>query len=459
MKRRISQVRVQAADWWSTFNSTSLTIYAFIIVYAAVNLGLAIEYWTRMQLVNDEFWFLLAKACGQLLNFNCALILLPMCRQLMRLIHAIPGVSNVVNVDRNIALHKHVGRIIAILGTVHTFAHYMRVAPPLSLICGECCPTPLPQVVPDYLTVVSSGVAFLAGSNLVPPIPSASNGTLAVVLNAKSPASDSSVTFNITTNSLSGEPSSILFHAAPKGANTDSFLFDAKPFFDPETGIAVGRFPKSLLTADMFKLLIGGGVYANVRTIMFPKGELRAQVLLSTPTVDAVCDAAQPSTCNVPAWWTRCAGLTGILVSIVMVIMFPVAADSVRPLKYEFFFTAHHLFVLFYLFLGFHGPNFWKWTCGPVIMYCIERAYRYSACQRQRPFHTHSTSSRFYRSRFPYKIMMVKDISGSSSQVRRPALVRPCRGHLLLLTSTCCRSWACTSPARISSTRPDSTFF
>lgn len=376
MKRRLSNVTAQATDWWSTFNSTSLTIYAFIVVYSVVNLALAIDYWVRMRLVNDEFWFLLAKACGQLLNFNCALILLPMCRQFMRTIYAIPGVSSVVNVDRNIALHKHVGRIIAILGTVHTFAHYMRVAPPLDLICSECCALPLPQIVPDYLTAVSSGVTFMSGSNLVPPALSSSNGTLAVVLSATSPISDSSVTFKIATNSLSGEPTSIFFHAAPQGSNTDAFLFDAKPFFNSDTGIAAGRFPKSLLTTETFSLLMSSGVYVNVRTASFPKGELRAQITLITPSVDAVCSAAQPITCNVPAWWTRCAGLTGILVSVVMIIMFPVAADSVRSLKYEFFFNAHHLFVLFYLFLGFHGPNFWKWTCGPVLLYCLERAHR-----------------------------------------------------------------------------------
>jgi hypothetical protein len=274
----------------------------------------------------------------------------------------------------------------------------------------------------------------MSGSNLVPPVASTSNGTLAVVLNAKSPAADSSVTFNITTNSLSGEPSSILFHAAAKGANTDSFLFDAKPFFDPETGIAVGRFPKSLLTADTFRLLIGGGVYANVRTTIFPKGEIRAQVSLSTPTVDAVCDAAQPTTCNVPAWWTRCAGLTGILVSVVMVVMFPVAADSVRPLKYEFFFTAHHLFVLFYLFLGFHGPNFWKWTCGPVIMYCIERAYRYTACQRRPPF-SHALK---LQQILPLPLPL-QDHDGQGHLrliLSGAAFVRSCRGRLLLLTSS-----------------------
>ena len=366
----------KATEWWSTLNSTTLTIYAFIIGYAVVNFALAVDYVQQMRLVNDEFWFLLARACGMLLNFNCALILLPMCRQFMRMVHAIPGVSNIINVDRNIALHKHVGRIIAILGTVHTFAHYMRVSPSLNFMCGDCCVRPLPQVIPDYMSAVSSGSAFMSGLNVVPSASSSSNGTLTVVLTARTPVSDSLVTFNISTFLLSSPPTSILFHAAPRGVNTDSFLFDAKPFFKEDAAFAAGRFPQSLLTADVFKLLMDGAVYVNVRTPLFPKGELRAQVSLTTPSVDATCDVMQPTTCNVAHWWTRCAGLTGILVSVVMIIMFPVAADSVRPLNYEFFFNTHHLFVLFYLFLGFHGPNFWKWTCGPVILYSIERAYR-----------------------------------------------------------------------------------
>ncbi len=369
-------MRAAVSDWWSNFNSTSLTIYGFILSYAVVNAALAADMVVRMRAVNGEVWFLIAKACGQLLNFNCALILLPMCRQFMRLVHAIPGVSNLVNVDRNIALHKHVGRIIAVLGAVHTFAHYMRVAPPLNLICADCCQGPLPQVLPDYLTTASFGTAVLSGANVVPPVQAPSNGSLAVMLSATSPISSSRVTFNISTQDLSGEPTSLLFQAAAAGANTDSFLFDAKPFFDMGTGAAVGRFPSSLMTADVFKQLIAGGIYLNVRTVDYPKGELRAQVALATPTVDAACDALQPTTCNVPTWWTRCAGLTGILVSVVMVVMFPVAADSVRPIKFEYFFTAHHLFVLFYIFLGFHGPNFWKWTIGPIVLYSAERAYR-----------------------------------------------------------------------------------
>jgi hypothetical protein len=373
----MNAIRAQATEWLATFNSTSLTVYGFIVVYAVVNIALAAEYWERMRLVNDEFWFLLAKACGQLLNFNCALILLPMCRQFMRFVHSIPGVATLINVDRNIALHKHVGRIIAVLGTIHTFAHYMRVSPPLNLICGECCISPLPQEIPDFMTAVSYGTAALSGANVVPPISYVSNGTIAAVLRGASPASDSVVSFNISTFSLSGVPTSILFHAARAGANTESCLFDAMVFFDEASASAVGRFPQSLMTRDVLELLMNRGIYVNVRTRMFPRGELRAQLSLATPSVDATCDVLQPASCNIPAWWTRCAGLTGILVSVVMIVMFPVAADSIRPLKYEFFFTAHHLFILFYIFLAFHGPNFWKWTCGPVILYSIERCIRY----------------------------------------------------------------------------------
>jgi hypothetical protein len=451
MKRRVSEVSEKVSNWWSTFNSTSLTIYAFILVYGIVNFALAAEYWERMKLVNNEFWFLLAKACGQLLNFNCALILLPMCRQFMRLIHAIPGVSSIVNVDRNIALHKHVGRIIAILGTVHTFAHYMRVAPPLNLICGECCSSPLPQVVPDFMTTVSYGIAQLSGSNVVPPVPASSSGTLAIVLSATSPIADSFVSFNISTSSLSGEVTSMLFQAAPAGANTDAFLFDAKPFFVADTGSSVGRFPSSLLTASTFRLLMDGGIYLNVRTSSFPKGELRAQVSLTTPSVDATCDALQPTTCNVPAWWTRCAGLTGILVSVVMLVMFSVAADSIRPLKYEFFFNTHHLFVLFYLFLGFHGPNFWKWTCGPAILYTIERAYR---CALRWPYCAVSFSSRDIRFQVLLLTLSLQNYDGQrhfwlfvAGLPAHWARAQTLPFHALF------RSWACTSLERNSSTK------
>jgi sugar/nucleoside kinase (ribokinase family) len=36
------------------------------------------------------------------------------------------------------------------------------------------------------------------------------------------------------------------------------------------------------MTANVLKLLISGGIYLNVRTVDFPKGELRAQVVTVT---------------------------------------------------------------------------------------------------------------------------------------------------------------------------------
>eukprot|EP00742_Colponemidia_sp_Colp-10_P007701 GILJ01008301.1.p1 GENE.GILJ01008301.1~~GILJ01008301.1.p1 ORF type:complete len:952 (+),score=132.75 GILJ01008301.1:36-2891(+) len=65
----------------------------------------------------------------------------------------------------------------------------------------------------------------------------------------------------------------------------------------------------------------------------------------------------------------------GIILSC-MFIMYPAARQYTRNQHYEIFWFTHHLFIVFYAFLLYHGPVFWCWAIGPVVMYFIERCWR-----------------------------------------------------------------------------------
>lgn len=56
-----------------------------------------------------------------------------------------------------------------------------------------------------------------------------------------------------------------------------------------------------------------------------------------------------------------------------MFIIYSGAPEPVRSTKYEVFFNSHHLFIVFYLVMFFHGPVFFYWTCVPVCLYIVER--------------------------------------------------------------------------------------
>jgi ferredoxin-NADP reductase len=71
--------------------------------------------------------------------------------------------------------------------------------------------------------------------------------------------------------------------------------------------------------------------------------------------------------------WDGTDYLTGALVSLAMFFIFTAAIDSVKWSKFEIFFKSHHFFTLFYIAMFLHGPNFFYWTCLPVLLYITER--------------------------------------------------------------------------------------
>jgi predicted ferric reductase len=81
--------------------------------------------------------------------------------------------------------------------------------------------------------------------------------------------------------------------------------------------------------------------------------------------------------------FTTISGSTGHIVLLIMVLMYSSAVESIRRPMFEIFWFTHHLFILYYGLLSFHGaegvlepPTFVYWIVGPLALYLIERTVR-----------------------------------------------------------------------------------
>ncbi|CAL8305816.1 unnamed protein product [Arctogadus glacialis] len=104
----------------------SINIILFVWFYFFYDLGDQF-YYTRHLLGSALAW---ARAPAAVLNFNCLLILLPVCRNLLSLIRGsfmCCGRTMRKQLDKNISFHKLVAYMIGLMTAVHTIAHLLNV--------------------------------------------------------------------------------------------------------------------------------------------------------------------------------------------------------------------------------------------------------------------------------------------------------------------------------------------
>ncbi|CAG0902076.1 unnamed protein product [Cyprideis torosa] len=100
----------------------NFTYVAFVWIFLLVNLALIIH---RMVVLWDHplgFLLVIAKCCGQCLNFTSSFILVLMLRQALTWLRA-RGFASFLPIDQNVSLHMMCGYIIFIYGIIHTVAH------------------------------------------------------------------------------------------------------------------------------------------------------------------------------------------------------------------------------------------------------------------------------------------------------------------------------------------------
>lgn len=109
-----------------------------ILVWLGINAFLFVHYY-RVYALPDKFYYTrrllgsalaLARAPAACLNFNCMLILLPVCRNLLSFLRGSSACCSTRirrQLDRNLTFHKMVAWMIALHTAIHTIAHLFNV--------------------------------------------------------------------------------------------------------------------------------------------------------------------------------------------------------------------------------------------------------------------------------------------------------------------------------------------
>ncbi|XP_076624807.1 NADPH oxidase [Colletes latitarsis] len=95
---------------------------AFISVFILINVTLFVSRLYEYRRANG--YVMLARACGQCLNFNCSFILVLMLRQCITFLRS-HGFNSVLPLDQHIYLHKITGILIGAFSILHTFMHLL----------------------------------------------------------------------------------------------------------------------------------------------------------------------------------------------------------------------------------------------------------------------------------------------------------------------------------------------
>ncbi|XP_062548461.1 NADPH oxidase 5 [Armigeres subalbatus] len=93
---------------------------SFLSVFILVNVGLFVS--RAIQYRKSNGFVILARACGQCLNFNCAFILVLMLRQSITYLRN-RGFTAIFPLDQHIYLHKLTGMLVAAYSLLHTIMH------------------------------------------------------------------------------------------------------------------------------------------------------------------------------------------------------------------------------------------------------------------------------------------------------------------------------------------------
>ncbi|XP_070066124.1 NADPH oxidase 5 isoform X4 [Drosophila virilis] len=93
---------------------------SYLFFYIAVNLCLFIS--RAIQYRASNGFVIIARACGQCLNFNCAWVLVLMLRHSLTYLRS-RGLSSFLPLDHHVYLHKLTGITISVLSLVHTIMH------------------------------------------------------------------------------------------------------------------------------------------------------------------------------------------------------------------------------------------------------------------------------------------------------------------------------------------------
>lgn len=108
------------------WNRNKLLVGAFVAVYALINVALFAGAWIRYGELGASLAVQIARGCGACLNFNAALLLVPMLRHALTWVRRQP-MGRFVPVDDAIDAHRLVAEVVFFFSVVHSGAHVVNI--------------------------------------------------------------------------------------------------------------------------------------------------------------------------------------------------------------------------------------------------------------------------------------------------------------------------------------------
>lgn len=106
---------------WSYLRNNA-SFYIFFAGYLFVNLALLVS--RAMDYKDENCLYMCARAFGQALNFNCALVIALMLRSCITWLRQ-TRLAVTLPLDQHVYLHKLCGTVIALFASLHSLLHFL----------------------------------------------------------------------------------------------------------------------------------------------------------------------------------------------------------------------------------------------------------------------------------------------------------------------------------------------
>ncbi|EKG10635.1 Cytochrome b245 heavy chain [Macrophomina phaseolina MS6] len=127
---REETLRERFDRWMVNEGWRRLTVFLFMLVHLMIFGFGMVHYGLKDNLVQSRqqfgITFVIARAAALVLHFDVALILFPVCRNLISLLRQTP-LNGIIQFDKNITFHKLVAWSIVFFSWVHTIAHWVNL--------------------------------------------------------------------------------------------------------------------------------------------------------------------------------------------------------------------------------------------------------------------------------------------------------------------------------------------
>lgn len=122
--RRAREQTLPPGAPWSGWVRNAVVLGFWLALYAGANAALFMEAVLRYQGAGASLYVQIARGCGACLNFNAALIVVPMLRHTLTWIRR-SALGRVVPVDDAVGIHALIGEMVVLFAIVHSVAHVL----------------------------------------------------------------------------------------------------------------------------------------------------------------------------------------------------------------------------------------------------------------------------------------------------------------------------------------------